>query len=32
MHIYESRLANRTSQFLQALKYHPELQRVFQER
>ena len=32
VHIYESRLANRTSQFLQALKNHPELQRIFQER
>ncbi len=29
VHIYESRLANRTSQFLQALKNHPELQQVF---
>lgn len=31
VHIYESRLAHRTSQFLQALKHHPELQRIFQE-
>jgi len=31
VHIYESRLANRTSQFLRALRNHPELQRVFQE-
>ena len=32
LHIYESRLANRTTQFLQALKNHPELKRVFRKR
>mgnify|MGYP000093603165 CR=1 FL=1 len=31
VHIYESRLANRTSQFLRALRNHPELQRLFQK-
>ncbi|MFW6414867.1 MAG: Crp/Fnr family transcriptional regulator [Thermodesulfobacteriota bacterium] len=31
VHIYESRLAHRTSQFLQALRNHPELQRLFQK-